>query len=451
MRYYIVDAFTDGPFGGNPAGVVLLGEESFPDEGLMTRIAAELRFSETAFVRRLAPTEYHLRYFTPKAEVELCGHATIATFSLLHSLGMAEGECRCHTLAGKLCIEVGEKVMMQMAAPRIVKTISDTAPIYKALGIEDYTPSLPVQVAYAGLEDIMIQIPDVKTLNALHPDMEAVAVLTGKHKSISFHCFAVGENSYTAHVRDFAPLYGIPEESATGTANAALTHYLSVHGVIPARGDFSFMQGETMGRPSVVAARISADGTIYVGGTAAIVAKGEINADLEQLAPFCLETVQFRQIRPDEIPLLDDFLYEAIFIPDGVAAPPRFIIKNEDLQVYVRGFGRQPDDRCLVAECDGKIVGAVWTRLMNDYGHIADGIPSLAMSLYKEHRNKGIGTALLEQMLRLLRKDGYKQVSLSVQKANYAVKMYRKVGFAVLKETGEEYIMMCDLNNKQYK
>lgn len=154
---------------------------------------------------------------------------------------------------------------------------------------------------------------------------------------------------------------------------------------------------------------------------------------------------QFRQIRTDETALLDDFLYEAIFIPDGVSAPPKSIIENEDLQVYVRNFGKQADDRCLVAECDGKVVGAVWTRVMNDYGNIADGIPSLAMSLYKEYRNKGIGTALLEQMLQLLRKDGYKQVSLSVQKANYAVRMYRKAGFLVLNETDEEYIMMCNL------
>lgn len=285
MRYYIVDAFTDRPFGGNSAGVVLLGEEAFPDESLMIKVAAELRYSETAFVRRLSATEYHLRYFTPKAEVELCGHATIATFSLLHSLGIAEGECRCRTLAGDICIEVGKKVLMQMSAPRIVKTIADIAPIYKALGINGYIPSLPVQVAYTGLEDIMIPIQDVEALNALHPDMEAVAALTEKHKAVSFHCFALptqtfkqsGNQTIIAHVRDFAPLYGIPEESATGTANAALTHYLSTLGVIPAMGDFSYMQGEAMGRPSSVATRISADGTIYVGGTAAIVAKGEIN------------------------------------------------------------------------------------------------------------------------------------------------------------------------------
>ena len=82
-----------------------------------------------------------------------------------------------------------------------------------------------------------------------------------------------------------------------------------------------------------------------------------------------------REIRLEETPLLDDFLYEAIFIPEGVAAPPRSIIENEDLQVYVKDFGQMPDDRCLVAVCDGKIVGAVWTRIMKDYGNIADDIP----------------------------------------------------------------------------
>ena len=283
MRYYIVDAFTDRPFGGNPAGVVLLGDAPFPDEGLMLQVAAELRYSETAFVRRLSATEYHVRYFTPAAEVELCGHATVATFALLHRLGMADGRCLCHTLAGDLEIEAGERVMMQMARPRIVETIADTEEIYKALGLNFSIVNsqlsilnLPVQVAYAGLNDIMVPLPDVSTLNALQPDMEAVAAITKEHATTSFHVFAIAKDGYTAHVRDFGPLYGIPEESATGTANAALTHYLAVNGVIPQQGDFAFLQGEAMGRPSVVATRIDADCTVYVGGTAAVVAEGEL-------------------------------------------------------------------------------------------------------------------------------------------------------------------------------
>ena len=282
MKYYIIDAFTNQPFGGNPSGVVLLKGDAFPPEALMLQVAAELRYSETAFVRILSPREYHVRYFTPKAEVELCGHATIATFSLLHQMQLAEGECLCHTLAGDLRIEVGEKVMMQMATPSIVATVEDTDEIYRALGVKDYHPTLPVQIAYSGLPDIMIPISNVVTLNGLQPDMEAISAITQKQKAVSFHVFAFGNDGYTAHVRDFAPFYDIPEESATGTANAALTHYLAINGAIPSQGDFAFLQGETMGRPSVVATRIATDGNIYVGGTAYVLASGEFNLAKKQ-------------------------------------------------------------------------------------------------------------------------------------------------------------------------
>lgn len=273
MKYYIVDAFTDQPFGGNPAGVVLLDSDAFPEEELMLKVAAELRYSETAFVVQHSDNEYTVRYFTPKAEVELCGHATIATFSLLYQLELAKGECICHTLAGDLAIEVGDRVMMQMATPQIVKTIDEPEEIYRALGAVDYTPALPVMIVSTGLPDFMIPIGDVETLNRLQPDMEAVSAITKKYEAVSFHVFAFGNDGYTAHVRDFAPLYDIPEESATGTANASLTHYLQQNGCIPSTGDFSFLQGEAMGRPSVVSTRITADGTVYVGGAAAVVAE----------------------------------------------------------------------------------------------------------------------------------------------------------------------------------
>lgn len=153
-----------------------------------------------------------------------------------------------------------------------------------------------------------------------------------------------------------------------------------------------------------------------------------------------------RELRMDEVPLLNDFLYEAIYIPFGGALPPRSIILNENLQIYVRDFGTQPDDKCLVVEIGGQVVGAVWSRIMNDYGHVADDVPSLAISLYKEFRNHGIGSELLGQMLQLLRRDGYHKVSLSVQKENYAVGMYLKAGFQVWEETSEEYIMTYNLD-----
>ena len=104
--------------------------------------------------------------------------------------------------------------------------------------------------------------------------MNAISEITERYNAVSFHVFAFGNDGHTAHVRDFAPLYGVPEESATGTANAALTHYLQQNGCIPPTGNFSFLQGEAMGRPSVVATRIQANGKIFVGGKAAIIAEG---------------------------------------------------------------------------------------------------------------------------------------------------------------------------------
>ena len=153
---------------------------------------------------------------------------------------------------------------------------------------------------------------------------------------------------------------------------------------------------------------------------------------------------RIREIRENEYYILSEFLYEAIFIPVGMEKPPKAIIEQPELQVYIADFGKS-DDWCLVAEVKGKIVGAVWVRVMDDYGHIDDEIPSFAMSLYEEYRNMGIGTALMRDMLEFLKNKGYKQTSLSVQKANYAVRMYQKVGFEVIDENEEECIMVCRL------
>jgi len=153
-----------------------------------------------------------------------------------------------------------------------------------------------------------------------------------------------------------------------------------------------------------------------------------------------------RKIKETEYYILSDFLYEAIFIPKGIEAPPKSIIEKSSLQIYIKDYGKFADDKCLVAEIQGKIVGAVWTRIINDYGHIDNETPSLAISLYKEYRNLGIGTEMMRKMLELLKKCNYKRVSLSVQKANYAVKMYLKVGFKIIDKNDEEFIMVCMLD-----
>ena len=153
---------------------------------------------------------------------------------------------------------------------------------------------------------------------------------------------------------------------------------------------------------------------------------------------------RIREIRENEYCILSEFLYEAIFIPEGTEKPPKSIIEQPELQVYIEDFGKK-DDWCLVAEVKGKIVGAVWVRIMDDYGHIDDETPSFAISLYEEYRNMGIGTALMRDMLEFLKNKGYRRTSLSVQKVNYAVRMYQKVGFEVIDENEEEYIMVCRL------
>ncbi len=152
-----------------------------------------------------------------------------------------------------------------------------------------------------------------------------------------------------------------------------------------------------------------------------------------------------REIAEEEYTILEDFLYEAIFVPKGIPAPPKSIINQPELQVYISDFGQEKDDIGLLAEVDDKIVGAVWIRIMDDYGHIDDDTPSFAISLYKEYRGFGIGTALTKEMLAVLKNRGYSQASLSVQKENYAVKMYLKCGFEIVDENEEEYIMLCRL------
>lgn len=279
MRYYIVDAFTSTPFGGNPAGVVLLDGE-FPSDELMQLVAAELRYSETAFVQQNGPKEFTVRYFTPASEVDLCGHATIATFGLLRQEGIIPDHSLCinHTLAGDLEINVGEQVMMQMATPQAIDKPIDIDRLHHIMAgnYQGEWPHLPVEIISTGLPDIMMPVMSLEALNALHPDMDALAELSRQLNVTGVHAFAINGDDYTAHARNFGPLYGVPEESATGTANAALTHYLHRQHLIPCPGECRFLQGEAMQRPSVIATMLHDDGSINVGGQYCIIARGEL-------------------------------------------------------------------------------------------------------------------------------------------------------------------------------
>lgn len=149
-----------------------------------------------------------------------------------------------------------------------------------------------------------------------------------------------------------------------------------------------------------------------------------------------------RQMKASEYPLLEDFLYEAIFHKENTEPVPRSILSKPELQVYIKDFGSHKDDHCFCAEVDNKIIGAVWVRVIDGYGHIDQATPEFAISLYKEYRGHGIGTDLMQHMLTYLKESGYSKASLAVQKENYAFRMYQALGFEIIDENVEEYIMV---------
>lgn len=159
---------------------------------------------------------------------------------------------------------------------------------------------------------------------------------------------------------------------------------------------------------------------------------------------------EIRELKPGEYAVLPEFLLESIYVPEGTPRPPASLLEKPELQVYTRGFGTERDDWALAAEADGCVVGVIWARIMQDYGHVDDATPSLAMAVLPGWRRRGIGRALLEAMLNLLAQQGYSQTSLSVQRANSAaLRLYEKVGFVPAVSKPEELIMVCDLTARR--
>ncbi|WP_295504953.1 GNAT family N-acetyltransferase [uncultured Streptococcus sp.] len=154
---------------------------------------------------------------------------------------------------------------------------------------------------------------------------------------------------------------------------------------------------------------------------------------------------KIRPLKSEEIPLLEEFLYQAIFIPQGLAPLPRSILNEPELEMYIKDFGQQPDDWALAAEVAGRLVGAVWVRIMKDYGYYNDRTPSLSISFLPEFRGQGLGQQLMTAMLDLLKAKGYPGVSLSVSKNNPALRFYQRLGFVTVEEREDDYLMLCRL------
>ena len=277
MELYTVDAFTDVPLGGNPAGVALF-QDKLPDEAEMRRVAAQVGYSETAFLRRIAPDRFEVRYFTPVEEVALCGHATVGSFSLLLQKGLIEGGRTyiAQTGAGDIRVDIAAGlVWLDMAVPKELGQLSDAdaSALLSMYGLEEGAfGTLHPAMVDTGLPDIMMPLANPALLAALKPDMEAISALSKRLNVTGVHAFALASDG--VHCRNFAPLYGIDEESATGTSNGALTYYLYRRGLVQPDATNLFIQGEAMGKPSKIYSRlsISRDGSvsIRVGGSAVV-------------------------------------------------------------------------------------------------------------------------------------------------------------------------------------
>lgn len=283
MKLFIVDAFTDQRFSGNQAGVAVLEEqEPFPSCEFMQSLAAELKHSETAYVKRKGDGSFFLRYFTPAGEVGLCGHATISAFTVLREIHMIPpGTYLAETKAGNLSILVtGSIIWMDMAEP---KHIYDFAPdeyqeLYSAYGLplSAMPDTLTPAIVSTGLNDILLPVKSRELLNSAGMDSRTVCALSLKYKVVGMHLFCPVLKGYdgkddapAAFCRNFAPLYGIEEEAATGTSNGALTYYLRNFRFICDGKVNTFLQGESMGKPSRICTIIEGN-HIQIGGCANI-------------------------------------------------------------------------------------------------------------------------------------------------------------------------------------
>ena len=275
MKGWLADAFATAPGCGNRAAVVLFEEgDTWWDEERLQAYAAEQGLSETVYLKKRGKG-WRTLYYTPNREIELCGHGTIAAFAMLRQAGLiGDGEQLARTKAGIIDLNVaGDVVWMDMAPPRTLGWLSDddADALYAAFGLSrrQRGRGLKPEVVTSGVADVMAPVADREALAAAVQDEEAVLELSKRLGVVGVHMFCTGENGVTAHCRNFAPLYGIPEESATGTSNGALTWYLYTHRLIVPGEENLFCQGESMGKPSRIRTRLLEDGgrfLVQVGG-----------------------------------------------------------------------------------------------------------------------------------------------------------------------------------------
>ncbi|MDI6720886.1 MAG: PhzF family phenazine biosynthesis protein [Candidatus Aenigmarchaeota archaeon] len=288
MKYtlYTLSSFAKIKYGGNPAGVVLKSDGL--SENYMKQIAKKAGFSETAFVQKSEKANFKVKFFTPTEEVDICGHATIAAFFLLKEKGIIKsGKYTQETKAGILSVDVGidGTVFMEQSLPRFFDCI-DKKEIADCLRMEEkyMHPELPVQIVSTGSRDVMVPVKSLKSLLSIKPDFDKITSKCKEYDANGFDVFTLETKfNAAAHCRNFAPLVGIPEESATGITAGALSCYLFEYEKVTEEqaNNLVFEQGYSMSRPSEILAKLSIEGGeikgVRVGGTATISNETEIS------------------------------------------------------------------------------------------------------------------------------------------------------------------------------
>ena len=286
-KLWIYDSFTNEKFKGNPAGVVLDGKGL--EEEQMQLIARELGYPETVFIFKDS-SKIKVRFFTPKEEIDLCGHATIAYGTALVESGMIDvnvGENRIdiETNLGILPIIITienkkiKNIMMYQASPKLSKDfILDRERLAKSLNIskEDFREDIDIVKAYTGVWDLMIPLKSKEALDSIEGNMNLIKELSRELGIISLHPFYLAENKQL-YARNLAPIVDIDEEAATGTSNGALTYYLYSLGIVKDREEISVIQGEQMGRKSEIRGKIHLENgeiKVLIGGTALKIIEG---------------------------------------------------------------------------------------------------------------------------------------------------------------------------------
>ncbi|HWR42153.1 PhzF family phenazine biosynthesis protein [Sporomusa sp.] len=286
-----VDAFTNEPFGGNPAGVVT-DANGLADEHKQ-KIAREMNLSETAFVSHSDAADFKVQFFTPNAEVDLCGHATIATFATLYEeekLDPGKTVFYQETKAGILPVEVikseGQVLfMMTQAAPQLAGVEFSSADIAAGLGLaaEDLLETPPMRVS-TGLWWLVVGVKSLAKLMQAKPDFVAVEALSKKCGVVGIvpFCLTTIEANRSFHMRAFCPLVGVNEDPVCGTGNGCIAAYIATHNLIAIDGEASLTgeAGMEVNRPGCVNIRVSkTEGKVHaikVGGGAVTILEGEM-------------------------------------------------------------------------------------------------------------------------------------------------------------------------------